>query len=163
MKTKDRALRKERDLRKHLEYMIPQIRLVMLREPETKAKPITMPADVERFLEPLKYNDVEQFVALHLDAKSNVIGYQIVSQGTLTSSLVHPREVFKAAILSNSNSLIVAHNHPAGSLDPSDDDRSTTRQLIEAGQLLQIPVVDHIIVSVKGIRSVREYYPYLWS
>src|SRR5208282_902351 len=94
---------KARELRKHLEYMVPQIRLVMLKEPGVTAKSITVPGDVERFVEPLKYNDVENFVSLHLDAKNNVIGYAIVSQGTLTASLVHPREVFKSAIISNSH------------------------------------------------------------
>jgi DNA repair protein RadC len=90
-------------------------------------------------------------VAFHLDCKSQVIGYQIISHGTLTSSLVHPREVFKAALLSNAHALIVAHNHPAGSLTPSPEDLEVTETLIKAGQLLQVSVIDHVIVSSNGL------------
>lgn len=80
----------------------------------------------------------------------------------ITQSLVHPREVFKCAILSNSHSIIIAHNHPGGSLTPSDEDIAITRQLIQAGKLLGIEVLDHLIVSFNGIRSIREYYPEVW-
>jgi DNA repair protein RadC len=76
--------------------------------------------------------------------------------------LVHPREVFKAALLANSHSLIVAHNHPAGSLTPSLEDIETTEVLIKAGKLLGVPVADHIIVSSNGIQSLRELRPGLW-
>lgn len=101
-------------------------------------------------------------MAFHLDAKNQVIGYHVVSHGTVSASLVHPREVFKAALLANSHALIVAHNHPAGSLTPSDEDIDVTRTLIKVGQLMGINVIDHIIVSSNGLCSLRETRGYLW-
>lgn len=121
------------------------------------------PEDLEKFVEPLKFYDTEHFVSFHLDVKFNVMGYQIVSRGTLSASLVHPREVFKAALLANSYAIIVAHNHPAGTLTPSPEDIETTKVLIEAGELLGVGVIDHVIVSSNGLRSIRELRPYLWK
>lgn len=152
-----------RALKRHLRYMIPQMRLALIKEPSSPPRPIYCPADIQKFVEPLIFNAEEQFVAFHLDCKSQVIGYQIVSHGTLTSSLVHPREVFKAALLSNAHALIVAHNHPAGSLTPSPEDLEVTETLIKAGQLLQVSVIDHIIVSSNGLFSLRENRPHLWT
>lgn len=147
----------------HLNYMIPQLKLVLIREEfENEIKPIRIPSDISMYVEPMRHLAEENFVAFHLDAKMNIIGYQVVSQGTLTASLVHPREVFKSAFLSNANSIIVAHNHPAGSLSASDEDIETTRLLIKAGKLLGVPVMDHIIVSYKGEASIRELHPSLW-
>ena len=147
----------------HLNYMIPQLKLVLIREEfENEIKPIRIPSDISTYVEPMRHLAEENFVAFHLDAKMNIIGYQVVSQGTLTASLVHPREVFKSAFLSNANSIIVAHNHPAGSLSASDEDIETTRLLIKAGKLLGVPVMDHIIVSYKGEASIRELHPSLW-
>ncbi|MBZ0189092.1 MAG: JAB domain-containing protein [Candidatus Obscuribacterales bacterium] len=81
----------------------------------------------------------------------------------ISSGLVHPREVFKAALLANSNSIIVAHNHPAGSLTPSGEDIDVTSTLIKAGELLGVNVIDHIIVSSNGITSLRESNSYIWN
>ena len=90
-------------------------------------------------------------------------GYFIVSKGTVSASLVHPREVFKAAILANAYAIIVAHNHPGGSLLPSREDLDTTEQLIAAGKLLGVTVVDHVIVAVSGTYSIREHYSHFWK
>lgn len=152
-----------RTLKKHLRYMVPQIRLALIKEPGGKPQPIGCPDDIEKFVEPLKLYDTEHFVSLHLDAKNNVVGFHVVSQGTTSASLVHMREVFKAAFLSNSHSLIVAHNHPAGSLTPSPEDLEVTKTLIKAGDLLGVKVIDHIIVSSNGLHSLREHRPHLWS
>ncbi|MBX3150372.1 hypothetical protein KF728_09510 [Candidatus Obscuribacterales bacterium] len=149
-------------LKKQLSYMVPQLKLVLIREEFEETQAIRTPSDIARYVEPLRHLPEENFVSFHLDAKNNIIGYQVVSQGTLTASLVHPREVFKSAFLSNANSIIVAHNHPAGSLTASAEDLETTRQLLKAGKLLGVPVVDHIIVSFKGECSIRETYPHLW-
>lgn len=150
-------------LAKHLQYMVPEVRLALIREPERKALPVQCPEDVEKFVEPLKFYDAEHFVAFHLNARHEVTGYFIVSKGTVSASLVHPREVFKAAILANSYAILVAHNHPGGSMSPSREDLETTEQLIKAGKLLGISVVDHVIVSVSGVYSIRENYPEYWS
>lgn len=75
--------------------------------------------------------------------------------------MVHPREVFKGAILNNAHCVIVAHNHPSGSTRPSKEDLDTTRQLVECGELLGVPVSDHLIIGDSGT-SIREEFPELW-
>lgn len=89
----------------------------------------------------------EYFVCLTLDGANRLIAKRIITIGTLTSSLVHPREVFADAITDRAASVIVAHNHPSGSLTPSQADLSVTRQLVEAGKLLGIDLIDHILVT----------------
>ena len=88
----------------------------------------------------------EVFGMLCLTTKHRVIAYHEVSRGTLDSTLVHPREVFKAALLSNAAAVIVCHNHPSGDPTPTIDDTNVTQRLVAAGDLLGIPVLDHIVV-----------------
>src|SRR6266516_418774 len=90
--------------------------------------------------------DREHFVILLLDQKNQVIGLNTVSSGSLTASVVHPREVFKPAILSNAASIVCGHNHPSGDCQPSREDRALTQRLVEAGKLLGISVLDHVII-----------------
>ncbi len=90
--------------------------------------------------------DREHFVVLMLDQKNKVIGIHTVSVGSLTASVVHPREVFKPAILSNCAALILAHNHPSGQPQPSQEDRVLTVRLVAAGKLLGISILDHVII-----------------
>ncbi len=146
----------QRAIKKHLRYMIPQIKLALIRERDDDPVPISTPEDLLPFLEPLRHAPEEYFVAFHLDVRNRVIGFAEVSHGTLSSSLVHPREVFKAAILSNSHAIIVAHNHPSGSTSPSDEDITTTRQLVSAGRIMGINLIDHLIVTDKELISIRQ-------
>ena len=88
----------------------------------------------------------EVFAILCLSTKHRVIGYHEVSRGTLDTALVHPREVFKAAILANAAAIILTHNHPSGDPTPSADDLTLTQRLVEAGRLLGIDVLDHIVI-----------------
>ena len=90
--------------------------------------------------------DREHFVVLLLNQKNRVVGVNTVSIGSLTASVVHPREVFKPAILSNAASIILAHNHPSGQPQPSQEDRVLTVRLVAAGKLLGISVLDHVII-----------------
>lgn len=90
--------------------------------------------------------DRENFVVAVLNARRVCIGVQIVSVGTLSASLVHPREVFKPGILLNGAAIVVCHNHPSGDPAPSAEDRECTRRLTRAGELLGIPVADHVIL-----------------
>ena len=90
--------------------------------------------------------DRECFVMIGLDTKNKVIGANIVSQGTLNASLVHPREVFKAAILMNAASIVIGHNHPSGDAKPSSEDIKITKRLVKAGEILDIPVIDHVVI-----------------
>ena len=86
------------------------------------------------------------FYLITLNAQAAVVGLHEVTRGTLTSSLVHPREVFIRAIADCSAGIIVAHNHPSGDTTPSQDDRAVTRQLVEAGKVVDVPVYDHVII-----------------
>jgi len=88
----------------------------------------------------------EYFLALHLDGKNRVICVDMISSGSLNQSIVHPRETFKTALLSSAAAIILMHNHPTGDPTPSQEDIQITRRLIEAGELLGIKVLDHIIV-----------------
>ncbi len=107
---------------------------------------IKSPADVYRAFEQLSACDRERFFALHLDARSCVCGVELVSQGSLNSTIISPREVYKSALLANAAGVIVLHNHPSGDPTPSADDRAVTRHLIEAGRLLDIPLYDHVVI-----------------
>lgn len=98
-------------------------------------------------------SDRENFVVLLLNQKNEINGINLVSVGTLTTALVHPREVFKAAILANAACIIIGHNHPSGDTEPSKEDFAMTKQLKAAGKLLGIPVLDHVIVGYDSIYS----------
>jgi DNA repair protein RadC len=91
--------------------------------------------------------DREHFVGLYLNTANNLITIHTVSVGTLNSSLVHPREVFKIAMMVNAASVIVSHNHPSGNTEPSQEDLAITKQLVEAGKILGIPIYDHVVVT----------------
>ncbi|GFO56718.1 DNA repair protein RadC [Geomonas sp. Red276] len=94
----------------------------------------------------LKDETKEYFIALHLDGKNRILAVDICSVGSLNQSIVHPREVFKTALLSSAAAVILMHNHPTGDPTPSTEDLEVTRRLREAGDLLGIKVLDHIIV-----------------
>jgi DNA repair protein RadC len=95
----------------------------------------------------------ENFVALHLDSKNRIICYDTVSIGSLNASIVHPREVYKAALLSSAAAILFIHNHPSGETTPSREDFEITARLKDAGELLGIRVLDHLIVGETGYYS----------
>ncbi|MGE0354986.1 MAG: DNA repair protein RadC [Gemmatimonadales bacterium] len=109
---------------------------------------IREPEDVVAYFTPrMRDLAVEEFRLLALDSQSQVLRDVLVTRGLLNSSLVHPREVFRAAIAEAAAGIIVVHNHPSGDPTPSAEDRSVTRQLVEAGRLLDLPVYDHVIIA----------------
>jgi DNA repair protein RadC len=112
--------------------------VVRIREPEDV---------VQLFATRLRDLQVEEFHLLALDSQSQVLRDLLITRGLLNSSLVHPREVFRAAIAEAAAGIIVVHNHPSGDPTPSAEDRAVTRQLVEAGRLLDLPVYDHVIVA----------------
>jgi DNA repair protein RadC len=125
--------------------------------PYKEVRQILTPADVADLIRIyLKQTDREHFVAVFLDSHSKVIGINTVSIGTLTESLVHPREVFKGAILANASSIVCAHNHPSGIASASAADISVTSTLVDAGRILGIRVEDHVIIGDEGFTSFRE-------
>lgn len=110
---------------------------------------ISSPRDVSEYIEQvfkLSIQSEEVMVMLVLDIKNNVIGAFEVSRGSLNTSIVHPREIFKRALLLNAASIILAHNHPSGDTTPSREDTNITKKLVEGGKILGIEVLDHIIV-----------------
>jgi len=105
------------------------------------------PEDVHRLCAPrLRDLPVEEFHVLALGSQSQVLADLLITRGLLNSALVHPREVFRAAIAEAAAGIIVVHNHPSGDPTPSGEDRDVTRQLVDAGRLLDVPVFDHVIV-----------------
>ena len=97
----------------------------------------------------------EHFVVLFMDARNRIIGINTASVGTLNASLCHPREVFQAAILASAAGIVVSHNHPSGDPTPSPEDREVTRRLVRAGEILGIPLLDHVIVTADSFYSFR--------
>lgn len=115
------------------------------------------PADVFRhFHARLRDAAHERFMVLLLDGRHRVLREEIVSQGTLTASLVHPREVFRPALREAAAALVLVHNHPSGDPAPSREDREVTVRLERAGEVLGIPVLDHVIVADRGFVSFRD-------
>lgn len=100
--------------------------------------------------------DVECFIVLHLNTRRRVRGHHLASIGTLDTILVHPREVFRAAVIAGAAAIVLMHNHPSGEPQPSEADIKVTRDLIRAGQLLKIEVLDHVIVGNPNHCSLRE-------
>lgn len=123
----------------------------LVREPGAVLQPgyrMRGPADVRRLLaERVALLDVEAFYVIALGCQSQVRAVEEVTRGTLNSSLVHPREVFRGAILAGAAGIILAHNHPSGDPTPSADDRAVTQQIVDAGRLLDIPCYDHVILA----------------
>ncbi|NLW56372.1 MAG: DNA repair protein RadC [Firmicutes bacterium] len=115
------------------------------------------PQEVARFLMPrLRFLDQENFLVLHLNTKNRLLSAETITIGTLDASLVHPREVFKAALRQSSASLILAHNHPSGDPRPSKEDLQLTRRLKESGELIGIPILDHVIIGNNQYFSLKE-------
>ena len=126
------------------------------------AKPIekihlSCPQDVAEFLMPrLRYAAKEQFVVILLNGKNKVIGTEVVSEGSLSNSIVHPREVYAPALLHHAAAIMVAHNHPSGDPKPSTEDKEVTRILERSGKVLGIPLIDHVIIGDGNYYSFLE-------
>jgi DNA repair protein RadC len=119
-------------------------------------KPIHGPDDVVDLVGPsIRLEQREHFLVLLLNARHEVQGVELVSVGSLNASIVHPREVFKPAVLASAASIVLVHNHPSGDPEPSEEDLSITKRLVEAGELLGVGVLDHVIVASRGIVSFR--------
>jgi DNA repair protein RadC len=101
--------------------------------------------------------ECECFVVLLLNSRRRVKGHQLVTMGTMDTILVHPREVFRCAIIAAASAVVLMHNHPSGEPQPSDADLRVTRDMIRAGQLLKIEVLDHVIMGNPNFCSLREH------
>ncbi len=124
---------------------------------QQQGKPLRSARDVYAYCFPRVAGlDRERFMILLLDTRNKVVKEEVVSVGTLNSSLIHPREVFKSAIKESANAVILVHNHPSGDPEPSEEDKAITERLIAAGELLGIKVLDHVIVGKEKFWSFSE-------
>jgi len=120
-------------------------------------KKITSPADVAEIFIPILRDEVkEQFLVVCLSSANKIIRFERISIGNLNSSVVHPREIFKAAIENNSASVILIHNHPSENPEPSNEDIAITKKLVEAGKIMDIPIFDHLIIAGNSYTSFVE-------
>ena len=116
---------------------------------------ILSPKDVWENCKDIRDHKKEHFMVFFLDSRNQEIQREIISVGTLNASLVHPREVFEPAIKHSTAQIILAHNHPSGNTEPSDDDIKITDRLIDAGKILGIEVIDHVIVTKDAYKSIK--------
>ena len=136
---------------------IATVRLVREPGPMIEREPVNSPSDTARLARHY-YQDMpcEVFAMFILNSNNVPTRFSVVSVGILNSSLVHPREVFQRAILANGRGVILLHNHPSGSLEPSGEDLRVTRQLADAGKVMGIPVLDHVILAGDAHTSFAE-------
>jgi len=134
------------------------VSLKLVREKKTEyLSTVHSPIDAVIILQPMLEDcDREKFIALLLDTKNHVVAANTVSIGTVNASLVHPREIFKVALLCNASAVILAHNHPSGNPTPSHEDIDITNRLKKAGEILGIEVLDHIIIGDNTWTSFKE-------
>jgi DNA repair protein RadC len=140
-------------------YKGMRCRVCLVRE-DTKGEriPILQQTDVyELVKDELISSDRELFLSVMLTARNHLIGVETVSIGSVNAAMLSPREVFKGALLANAVSIILCHNHPSGDLSPSEEDIKITKRLIEVGELLGVKVLDHLIVSDQGYRTLRDH------
>lgn len=139
---------------------VQKIKLSIVREKsDDETLRILVPDDIaclKLIKDELLNSDREKFICLHLDTKHRIISYEIVSIGSLNAMIVHPREIFKGAILSNAESVILCHNHPSGIPYPSREDIELTRRLRNAGDILGIQILDHMIFGDNSHISFKE-------
>jgi len=119
-------------------------------------KLLLTPNDVHREMKDYRNHKQEHFVVFYLDSRNGEIASLVVSIGTLNASIIHPREVFEPAIAHSAAQIIIAHNHPSGDPEPSEDDIMITKRLSEAGKIIGIEIVDHVVVSHNGWVSFKE-------
>lgn len=155
----DRRARLANSQRTALPYRAARYRITLVCEEAATGPqgPIESSATAAAILRPcFEGLDREQFLICGLDAKHRVIGINLVSVGSLTLSIVHPREVFKPLILMNAAAWLCAHNHPSGDVTPSMEDRLLTKRLKEAGELLGITLLDHLILGTHHTYSFAD-------
>jgi len=131
-----------------LKSLRPVFKTEVVREdaPSWLTDKVTSAATVYEMFKDLVQETKEVFICLHLNTKNQVIAYEQVSVGSLSGSIVHPREVFKGILLSSAAAAVVVHNHPSGVPDPSSEDINITKRLVQGGELLGVRILDHVII-----------------
>lgn len=134
-----------------------ELGLRLAKNPSANKFTIKRPQDAAAYAMPrLRYEKREHFALLLLDTKNQVMSFPDISIGSLNASIVHPREVFRCAISSAASSIILVHNHPSGDPTPSSEDLHITRRLVEAGKIIDIEILDHIIIGDNKYTSLKE-------
>ena len=123
---------------------------------DTNLPTIITPKDVVAQLTDLRHNKKEHFIALYLNARNQLVHKETISMGTLNANLVHPREVFEPALKYSAAGIIVAHNHPSGDPKPSEDDMEITKRLAEAGKMMGVELLDHVIIATNSHFSFKD-------
>lgn len=124
----------------------------------SNANPVAIktPKDVVDVMVDIKYLEVEQVRAIYLGSKNGIVGTRILSQGTINSAIISPREIFSVAVRLMAASVILVHNHPSGDPTPSGEDIELTKKILAAGKVLDIALLDHIIIAEQGYVSLKE-------
>lgn len=122
---------------------------------DKKSELILSPEDVWEQLKDIRDHKKEHFVIFYLDTRNQEITREVISVGSLNANLVHPREVFEPAVKNLAAQIIIAHNHPSGNTEPSEEDLEITKKLVESGDILGIEIIDHIIVAKNDFLSMR--------
>ena len=123
---------------------------------DTSLPTIVTPKDAVAQLTDLRHNKKEHFIALYLNARNQLVHKETISMGTLNANLVHPREVFEPALKHSAAGIMVAHNHPSGDPKPSEDDLEITKRLAEAGKMMGVELLDHVIIAANSHFSFKE-------
>jgi DNA repair protein RadC len=139
-------------------YRLNQFKVSLVRdssELKEGKKRIGNAADIALAAQDMKQLDREQLRVYYLSCRNDIIGWELISQGSLTASIAHPREIFKGAILATCAGIILVHNHPSGNPTPSEDDIRLTKRIADAGRILGIELLDHVIVAEDGSFSFK--------
>jgi len=137
-------------------YSVTELREALLSLVKVKGQHITKAIDIKFILTPYAAEEQEYFLLITLNSSHEVIKIHEVTKGLLNRTLVHPREIFRRALLDNAASIIVAHNHPSGSVDPSPEDKEITTLINESARLMGITLLDHVIIGADNYYSFRE-------
>ncbi len=138
-------------------FAIKELTKRLMRKNSEQIDIVHGPEDAAHFAMPyFRTESKEHFAIMMLNTKNHILGLQTISVGSLTASVVHPREVFEAAILHHSAAIILLHNHPSGDPTPSREDISVTQRLVKVGKMMDIPVLDHIILGSGNFESLKE-------
>ena len=142
-------------LRDRISDQESNIRISLKREREIPKIKIGDAGDVADLVGNMQDYDREFFKVIYLDTKNRVIGIETISRGSIDANIVHPRELFKGAILANATSILLVHNHPSGIPEPSEDDIKISSEINEVGKVVRMRVLDHIIIGKEGYTSLK--------
>jgi DNA repair protein RadC len=135
------------------EFLLSELYALETADP---VKKITTPADIVPAVQEYAYKDQEHFIVVDLNGEHVINEIRVISKGLVNRTLVHPREIFRGAIVNNAAAIILIHNHPSGNTEPSNEDKEITTRINNASKIIGIEIIDHIIISKRGYYSFVE-------